>query len=84
MEYHGTKNLNILDSIDQQKERFQFTKPTEKQMFDEFKKFGIGINTIGHPLYEKASKKQLIIYIKHIEQQVASYKQNLTELSKDH
>ena len=57
MEYHGTKNLNILDSIDQQKERFQFTKPTVKQKFDEFKKFGIGINTIGHPLYEKASKK---------------------------
>ena len=30
MEYHGTKNLNILDSLDQQKERFQFTKPTIK------------------------------------------------------
>jgi len=67
MEYHGTKNLNILDSNDQQKERFQFKNQTIKETFDEFKKFGIGINTIGHPLYEKANKKQLINYIKHIE-----------------
>ena len=55
-----------------------------KETFEEFKKFGIGINTIGLPLYEKAPKKQLINYIKHVEIQVARYKQNLSELEKDH
>jgi len=57
MEYHGPKNLNILDSNEQQKERFQFKNKTLRETFEEFAKFGIGINTIGHPLYEKSSKK---------------------------
>lgn len=76
--------MNILDSLDKQKERINFKKESAEEKAEGFKKFGIGINSIGLPLYEKACKQQLIHYIKDIEVQIGTYKHNLTELDNDH
>ena len=83
MQYNGTKVLNILD-YERESRDIKFKQPLLKDALNDFLKFGIGINSVGLPLYEKSSKKQLINYIKHIEISLGSYKKILNELEKDH
>jgi hypothetical protein len=78
MMYSGSKVLDILDYKESMKQ------PNLNEVMSEFDRFGIGINSIGLPLYEKATKKQLVNYIKHIEVSIGSYKKIYNELENDH